>query len=112
MVDRVNMKRQFEKREDLWAVVRLSDTFMKTGYDGRQRPDLKIVGWYPPKGEDSKIKASPMPRLAPPSTVPAAEVAPMPEVPAPKPAAPVPCEEEKESIKATLKEDMKDKIQY
>ena len=113
MVDRVNMKRQFKKREDLWAVVRLSDTFMKTGYDGRQRPDLKIVGWYPLKGEDSsKIDASPAPRLASPSTVPAAEPASIPAAPASRPANPVPWEEEKEPAKPTWQEDMKDRIQY
>jgi hypothetical protein len=58
LVDAIMTKRQFERREQIWPVVKLSATFMKTGWEGRQRPDLKIIGWYPPKAANANAIAT------------------------------------------------------
>jgi hypothetical protein len=68
LVDRINMKRRLEKRADMWPRVRLSHCFMKTKYKGRERPDCKIVDWYPPEDADKhdRIEAAPtQPKLPP-----------------------------------------------
>jgi hypothetical protein len=68
LADRINMKRRLEKRVDLWPLVKLSHCFMKTRFKGRERPDCKIMSWYPPEEEskNDKIEAAPtQPKLLP-----------------------------------------------
>lgn len=57
LVDRVNKKRRYEGRNDLWAFIKLSHCFMKTQWKGRERPDCKIVDWYSPPKSEAVIEA-------------------------------------------------------
>jgi hypothetical protein len=112
LVKRTLMKRQFENREDVWPVVKLSNCFMRTGYDGRQRPDPKIIDWYRPKEESKQVEAVPTPQLASPATAPAVEPSSKPAEPDSKPTASIPWEEEKDPVRCTLQEELKDKVDY
>jgi hypothetical protein len=69
LVDRINMKREFYKRVDIWPLVKLSHCFMPTKFGGRERPDLKIKDWFwPNKDKDDKIEtAQPQPKSLPPA---------------------------------------------
>jgi len=46
---------------NVYPVVLLSDTFMKTRFGGRQRPHFKIVRWVRLGGEGGEVKALPPP---------------------------------------------------
>jgi len=46
---------------NVYPVVPLSDTFMKTRFGGRQRPHFKIVRWVRLGGEGGEVKALPPP---------------------------------------------------
>jgi hypothetical protein len=82
LVDRILMKRQFFKRVDIWPLVRLSNRFMRTKWQGRERPHLEIIEWYwPNKGESDKIEAAPtQPKSLPPALAKAPEVSPSEEM--------------------------------
>jgi hypothetical protein len=58
------------KGDNVYAVVTLSDTHMKTRFGGRQRPFFKIVRWTRLGGEGDEAQA-----LPPPPTTPTAQVA-------------------------------------
>jgi hypothetical protein len=46
---------------NVYAVVLLSDTFMRTRFGGRQRPHFKIVRWVRLDGEGGEVEALPPP---------------------------------------------------
>jgi hypothetical protein len=46
---------------NVYAVILLSDTFMKTNWGGRQRPHFKIVRWVRLGGEGGEVEALPPP---------------------------------------------------
>ena len=46
---------------NVYAVVLLSDTFMKTQWGGRQRPHFKIVHWISLGSESGQVEALPPP---------------------------------------------------
>jgi hypothetical protein len=103
LVDRVVMKRQFYKRDDIWALVRLTHRFMRTDWEGRERPYLEIVDWYwPKKGEENKLEAAPTEQKALPSTPETVSSAAPETVPPALEKVPEP----------TLKEEMKDELPY
>lgn len=61
--------------DNIYAVITLSNTFMKTRFGGRQRPDFKIVQWTRLGGEQIDAQA-----LPPPTTLsPAATLVPVQE---------------------------------
>jgi hypothetical protein len=72
---------------------------MRTDWNGRQRPHLEIIDWYPSEKDRAKIEAAPtQPKTLPPALENAPEKAPeqAPEQ-APKP---------------TLAEEMKDELPF
>jgi hypothetical protein len=102
LVDRINMKRQFYKRVDIWPLVKLTHRFMKTGWEGRERPYLEIRDWYwPRKGEENTLETALAEQKALPS--PPEKMTPAPEkVPPTLEKVPEP----------TLAEEMKDELPY
>jgi hypothetical protein len=66
--------------QNVYAVVTLSDTFMRTKFGGRQRPHFKIVKWTRLGGEGGEVQALP----PPPSTLTPAQAA-VPLVPVQEP---------------------------
>jgi hypothetical protein len=61
LIRSINLKRQFENRNDLWPFVKLSHCNMRTSYDpkGRERPDCKITSWYSPPKNEAALAAEP-----------------------------------------------------
>jgi hypothetical protein len=51
--------------QNVYPVVTLSDTFMKTRFGGRQRPHFKIVKWTRLGGEGGEVAALPPPPTTP-----------------------------------------------
>ena len=51
--------------QNVYAVVTLADTFMKTKFGGRQRPHFKIVKWTRLGGEGGEVGALPPPPTTP-----------------------------------------------
>jgi hypothetical protein len=51
--------------ENVYAVVTLSDTHMRTKFGGRQRPHFKIVKWTRLGGEGGEVQALPPPPATP-----------------------------------------------
>jgi hypothetical protein len=45
IVDRINWLRNHKKNDAVYPIVELGDTFMPTGYGGRQRPHFIVKGW-------------------------------------------------------------------
>jgi hypothetical protein len=115
LVDRVNKKRRYENRNDLWPYVRLSHCFMKTQWKGRERPDLKITGWYSPPKSEVTLEAAPVAPQLPPASEP---VQPQPASSTPDESPPARKYElssgafEPVTPPVSLQEEMKDKIAF
>jgi hypothetical protein len=64
LVNKVTWIRRL-KGDNVYAVVTLGDTFMKTRFGGRQRPHFKIVRWTRLGGEGDAVEALPPPPATP-----------------------------------------------
>jgi hypothetical protein len=58
LADKVKWKRKF-RGDNVYAVVKLSDTYMHTRFGGRQRPHFDVVDWvtFGPDGEVKQLEA-------------------------------------------------------
>jgi hypothetical protein len=76
LVDKTTWMRRL-RGPNVYAVVLLADTFMKTKWGGRQRPHFQIVRWVSLGGEGGQVEALP----PPPPDEPAQQTTPEPELP-------------------------------
>ena len=99
LVDSINLKRKLERRDVLWAKVKLTKRWMKTDWKGRDRPYLRITDWYPSKEEATQLPAPTEPQA---TLAPAAEQVP----------APVSITEPQSAVEPSLASEMKDKVLF